>query len=868
MKERGNMKTNMLKKKLLKSKNINVRHDENGIIITNRTDETQKLIFLSPIFNQREMLVLSSKGTIIEGGKCIFKIFDRKKRLFEAFDINKKVFYNNAPKLCILTCYIDSKTTVKIESLIVSDEKNVEKKIEENFVEDTLIICPGYPSDSNQYLFGFIHSRVREYFKNKFLTDIAIVSSDNTTQFYEYEGVNVAGITYMQLRELLQRKKYKRIIIHYFKDEYNQILSATDLSYTKVYIFAHGGDLIYRDLNYLSTPYFKNIPHITNEQEIQYQKKDEIIKKYNNNPNVKFIFGTQWAKDRSEKTNNINYNNYDIIPNVINENIFVYKKKNSELRKRIVIIRKFDNIKTYGIDTSVRVIMELSKKSFFKELQFDIYGDGEYHEELLQPIKHFDNVNIYKRFLNHNEISKVHQENGIALFTTRYETQGISALEAALSGLVVLTSNITAVPEVFSDNIDCLFEPENYKDFAKKITEIYENPTLFTNLSEKMHDEALKKYNLKNTINKELTLFRKELKFEKTFIYKKQNKELLLSIIIPSYNVEKYLRNGVLSVIQQKYSNKIEVLIINDGSTDETAKIARILEKETNVGESAIVRHINKENGGHGSTINTGIELAKGKYFKLMDGDDYFDTVELEKLIQTLGNEDSDIILNNYVEDFSIISKLNNVNHYDFMIPGIQYDIEDLCFDNYGFGTWGPLLSTSTFKTDMLKQANFKISEKCFYVDMELNYFAFKAAKTISYYPFNIYIYYLGRPGQSVSQESFKKNYAHHEHVTLKIIEDFFRNTDLSQNKKNYIIKKIILPLVEAQYYIITEYLSNKKVFRNFDKEIKKYSEIYYHPRITTKRITIHRKTFGSLINITKTYVKLKQNFKKIFNFK
>ena len=102
--------------------------------------------------------------------------------------------------------------------------------------------------------------------------------------------------------------------------------------------------------------------------------------------------------------------------------------------------------------------------------------------------------------------------------------------------------------------------------------------------------------------------------------------------------------------------DKVEVLIINDGSKDNTAEIGRELERLTTIDGKSIVKLVDKPNGGHGSTINKGIELARGKYFKLMDGDDYFDTLELMKLIQKLENETADIILTNYVEDSSISS--------------------------------------------------------------------------------------------------------------------------------------------------------------------------------------------------------------------
>ena len=253
---------------------------------------------------------------------------------------------------------------------------------------------------------------------------------------------------------------------------------------------------------------------------------------------------------------------------------------------------------------------------------------------------------------------------------------------------------------------------------------------------------------------------------------------------------------------------------------------------------------INKKNGGHGSTINVGISEAQGKYLKLMDADDYYDTEELDRLIPLLESENSDIVLTDYVEDWSTIPKLNSVLNYTFMEPGKQYNIEDLCFAGYGFNRYANILHTSTYKTSMMKNGNFKISEHCFYVDMEMNTYSFILAKTITYYPLQVYVYYLGRAGQSVSPRSFKKNYLQHEHVTLKIIKEI-EDRHLSYAKKNCLYRTIVLPMVETQYYICTEYLDTKEPFLKFDQILKQYPEIYTHPYVANERVTHYRATGG-----------------------
>ena len=114
--------------------------------------------------------------------------------------------------------------------------------------------------------------------------------------------------------------------------------------------------------------------------------------------------------------------------------------------------------------------------------------------------------------------------------------------------------------------------------------------------------------------------------------------EKILTVTIPSYNVEAYLEDCLESFVNSEVMDDIEVLIVNDGSSDNTAKIAqRYVDKYENT-----FRLINKENGGHGSTINTGVREAKGKYFKVVDGDDWVDTRSFIHLVKVLKESDAE----------------------------------------------------------------------------------------------------------------------------------------------------------------------------------------------------------------------------------
>ena len=329
----------------------------------------------------------------------------------------------------------------------------------------------------------------------------------------------------------------------------------------------------------------------------------------------------------------------------------------------------------------------------------------------------------------------------------------------------------------------------------------------------------------------------------------------LLSISIASYNVANFIIQILCNLLRAKYANKLEILVVNDGSKDSTVEtVQKFIEKYYKEDGQSIIRLIDKPNGGHGSTINKGIELATGKYFRLLDGDDYYVINQLDKFIEFLEKEDSDMIFTEYYEDFSVNGEYKKTELYKDMIPGHQYKFDEICIPGKEKIDWGPLLHTSTYKTQLLKDLNFKIDEHCFYVDNEFNLMGTLISNTVTFYPLYIYSYYLGRAGQSVSPQSYKKNVKQLEKVCMRIIEEYNeRKSELSNEKQNYIEKHMIVNLCYTMYWIVTELYTEKEPFMEFDNKLKKYPEYYNSEKIVTKRIKLFRKSNGNLMFLNKS---------------
>lgn len=236
--------------------------------------------------------------------------------------------------------------------------------------------------------------------------------------------------------------------------------------------------------------------------------------------------------------------------------------------------------------------------------------------------------------------------------------------------------------------------------------------------------------------------------------------EKILTIVVPSYNVEKYLPETIPTFLCRDILSEIEILIINDGSKDNTAVVGQQFHEK--YPETVFI--INKENGGHGSTINKGIELATGKYFKVVDGDDWVDTDVFKKYVQNLKKVDSDVVLTPF-KRVNETTKAEELKSFDNIEYNREYVIEDIIYDlNHKYQ-----MHSVTFKTEILKKIPF-ISERCFYVDQEYIIYPLKYVNTLIAFDYPIYQYRVGNNEQSISLKNMQKNREMHKKVTKNIL--------------------------------------------------------------------------------------------------
>lgn len=298
--------------------------------------------------------------------------------------------------------------------------------------------------------------------------------------------------------------------------------------------------------------------------------------------------------------------------------------------------------------------------------------------------------------------------------------------------------------------------------------------------------------------------------------------EKTLSIVVPAYNVEKYLQRCLDSMIVEEILGDIEVLVINDGSHDRTEEIA----KSYSVRYPETFFVYTKENGGHGSGINYGIRYAKGKYFKVVDGDDWLNTKELAAFVGMLKNRTEDIVASDYlcIEDGSdrVLAEkyaTDNKRHYGQRALFDNGDIEHVI-----------KMHALTIRTDILKKNRIVIDEHCYYVDCEYITYPIPFAESIYYDTHVIYMYRLGRNGQSVDIKSMQRNRMQHQRVLGSLLKFYEDLPNISEEKRRY-IERAIGQIMENQFQI---YISMglkrgiRQELKDWDRQLKeRYPRIY-----------------------------------------
>lgn len=295
----------------------------------------------------------------------------------------------------------------------------------------------------------------------------------------------------------------------------------------------------------------------------------------------------------------------------------------------------------------------------------------------------------------------------------------------------------------------------------------------------------------------------------------------VLSVIVPTYNMENYLDKCLSSLILGEPDSEImcclEVIVVNDGSSDRSSEIAHHYKAKY----PNSVKVLDKKNGNYGSCINAALPIARGKYVKVLDADDWFDTEILRQYIRFLEEIDVDAIINDY-KTVKVSGETTEVFSYSKLSADRVFFLSEM-----SLYFCDVTMHAVTYQTELLRSIKYHQSEGLFYTDQEWIFLPLSQAQSLRYYPHRLYMYLKGRDGQSVSRKVWEKNYWMEIQGERNMLQTYSIHKEGLGN--DYLRSRLLFRLkiiFDGMIHISSS--QNEKLLRQFDKELRiQYPDIY-----------------------------------------
>ncbi|MGL4740659.1 MAG: glycosyltransferase [Sarcina sp.] len=298
---------------------------------------------------------------------------------------------------------------------------------------------------------------------------------------------------------------------------------------------------------------------------------------------------------------------------------------------------------------------------------------------------------------------------------------------------------------------------------------------------------------------------------------------MLLSVIVPVYNVEGYLDKCIESLIYD--SNDIEILLVNDGSTDNSLSICeKYAEKYSNI------KIINKKNGGLSSARNAGMEKANGKYLMFIDSDDYIVKDSMSKIINTIENKDIDVFMSGYyevcdgVEDHLVDFRINNSKD----IESIKRDI--IHSEECVWTAWKFIV-----KKEYLDKNKIIFKEGYLHEDIDYTAKLLLTMKTFEYMDFFWYSYRVSRAGSIMNVRKIKST-VHIAEIVVDL-KEYIEKGNFDKAFGEELLEKLSITFFESIRYALN----------STDEELKNLAKIVSENRFLLTKSTVFKHRIFSM---------------------
>lgn len=302
--------------------------------------------------------------------------------------------------------------------------------------------------------------------------------------------------------------------------------------------------------------------------------------------------------------------------------------------------------------------------------------------------------------------------------------------------------------------------------------------------------------------------------------------EKILTIVIPTYNMQDYLRRCLDSlIVPEEQMKQLEVLVVNDGSKDNSSAIAHEYQDKY----PDTFRVIDKENGNYGSCVNKGIVKATGKYFKILDADDWYNTGALEYTLKVLMVIDVDMVITRLRTYYELKNKNVDSLSFDGLKTNFIYNKGEGEFETIDFYRYIGMHKVA-YRTTLLKKIGLKLQEGISYTDNEYAYYPFEHINSVIFLNEVLYTYWIGREGQTVTPGVMAKRSWQLYKIIDRMLDKYKANKDKAVHKFQY----QYLANTCAMYYHL-ELMVNEasqernKQMKNLDNKIKSIDLYLYN---------------------------------------
>lgn len=298
----------------------------------------------------------------------------------------------------------------------------------------------------------------------------------------------------------------------------------------------------------------------------------------------------------------------------------------------------------------------------------------------------------------------------------------------------------------------------------------------------------------------------------------------VLSVAIPCYNSAEYMKNAIDSLLPG--GEDIEILVVNDGSKDDTQKIG----EEYAAKFPTIVKVIKQENGGHGEAVNTGLRNATGLYYKVVDSDDWVQEEALlqilEKLKEFIENQEMvDMFIANYVYEKVALGKQKVIDYKSCLPQNQIFEWSDIGKFKISQNI---LMHSVIYRTKMLRDCGLELPKHTFYVDNIFVYQPLPYVKKMYYMDVDFYRYYIGREDQSVNEEVMMGRIDQQLRVTKLMIDSHDLNQITCKKLRKYMVKYLIMMMTVSSVFLV-------KI--NTKESMEKKDELWEYLKSKNKRL-------------------------------